>query len=416
MIKRHPELIEGIEAAKAGNTAKALRLLSQAVRNDPKSVEAWLWLSGAIDAPQGRAFCLEKVLSIDPTNRPAQRGLAALGARPAPPPPAPREPETGIALPPAREGAAAASTPTIKPPLAAGIAGQWSQPEAGTAGGLSRVREQLDARAGLPGRLIRLWSQPRFWQAIVIGLGVIVLALAGVLAFDAIRQPAGDELVVAGMLSMAASPYPQNTLRPTFTATAVPSDTPLPTDTATPLATPTSTETPTPSPTPTETPTSTPPATRRSAAPTAATRRPRPTLQPLVWDPRLTALGVRLEPAVDAPGVGYWRLVEARWADEYESGGDHTIYVEVLGLRGSRVVGQPVVFEWSSGSLILPVEDRPAPEWGVNFPTFGTLGSYSARVGIEPSDRVVGMGMGTVDAPNFTIHTCFYLTFRWTLR
>jgi hypothetical protein len=45
---------------------------------------------------------------------------------------------------------------------------------------------------------------------------------------------------------------------------------------------------------------------------------------------------------------------------------------------------------------------------------YHTLGSYSARVGGgQPSDRVVGMGLGTPEQPDFTIHTCFYLTFKW---
>jgi hypothetical protein len=136
-------------------------------------------------------------------------------------------------------------------------------------------------------------------------------------------------------------------------------------------------------------------------------------LPPLVWDPRLDSLGVRLEPARVPPGVGYWRLVEARWADGEEAGGDHTIYVEVVSPKGARVVGQPVIFEWGSESLVVPVEDRRPPDWGVNFPMFATLGSYSARVGVEPSDRVVGLGMGTADAPDFTIHTNFFLIFRW---
>jgi uncharacterized repeat protein (TIGR02543 family) len=40
-----------------------------------------------------------------------------------------------------------------------------------------------------------------------------------------------------------------------------------------------------------------------------------------VWDPRLDALGVTLEPAAVTPGEPYWRLVEGRWADEEGVGG-----------------------------------------------------------------------------------------------
>jgi hypothetical protein len=402
MIQRHPLLIEGIEAAKAGDKAKARLLLTQVVRRNPDSVETWLWLSSIFDTPQGRAFCLEQVLRIDPTNRAAQRGLAALGAgQAAQPPPAPR-----------------LSSATIVPSKAIAPQTAIASPLRGQ--GLTTTPMPV-ARPAPTGRHDRLWSRPRFWQAVVICLGVIALALAGVLAYDAIKPPAGDQLLAAVLPAPAASPHPQHTLRPTFTFT------PQPTDTATPAPTPTFTQTPTPCPTPTAmttpeaersgTPTPTPQPTRRSAGLVpAATSTPRPTLAPPVWDPRLTALGVRLEPAAVPPGVGYWRLVEARWADGQESGGKHTIYVEVLNPRGSRVVGQPVIFEWSSGSLTLPVENRPAPDWGVNFPMFATLGSYSARVGVESSDRVVGMGMGTIENPDFTVHTCFYLTFRWTQR
>jgi hypothetical protein len=140
---------------------------------------------------------------------------------------------------------------------------------------------------------------------------------------------------------------------------------------------------------------------------------PRPTLPPLSWDPRLNLLGVGIEPAPASPGQPYWRLVEARWTDEQESAGKHSIYVEVLDLYGNRVVGQPVVVQWAGGNLVLPVEDRPPPDWGVNFPMYNTLGSYAVSVGGAPSERVVGLGLGTPEAPDFTIHTCFYLTFCW---
>jgi hypothetical protein len=29
-----------------------------------------------------------------------------------------------------------------------------------------------------------------------------------------------------------------------------------------------------------------------------------------------------------------------------------------------------------------------------------------------PSDRIVGMGLGTAETPHFTVHTSFYLIFR----
>jgi hypothetical protein len=121
---------------------------------------------------------------------------------------------------------------------------------------------------------------------------------------------------------------------------------------------------------------------------------------------------VRIEPAGVVPGQVYWRLVEARWSDEAQSGGKHSVFVEVLNAQGARAVGQPVLVKWADGQVGLIVEDRPPPDWGVDFGMYNCLGSYAVSVGGAPSDRVVGLGLGTSDAPNFTVHTSFYLIFR----
>jgi hypothetical protein len=133
-------------------------------------------------------------------------------------------------------------------------------------------------------------------------------------------------------------------------------------------------------------------------------------------DGRLPLLGVHIEPVSVPQGQPYWRLVKARWTDERESGGKHSIYIEVLDADDNRALGQKVIVEWARGSATLVVKDVPPPELSVNFPMYNTLGSYSARVLGVPSDRIVGLGLGTFDAPNFTIHTCFYLTFRLAYR
>jgi hypothetical protein len=154
-----------------------------------------------------------------------------------------------------------------------------------------------------------------------------------------------------------------------------------------------------------------------TATPTPApTPVPRTELPPRSLDPRLPALGVQVEPAFVGPGQRYWRLVEARWTDGEESAGKHSVFVEVQDLSGGRAVGQPVVFQWADGSVTLPVEDRPAPDWGVDFGMYNTLGSYAVYVDGAPSDRIAGLGLGTIEAPNFTVHTCFYLTFRLVQR
>jgi hypothetical protein len=137
-----------------------------------------------------------------------------------------------------------------------------------------------------------------------------------------------------------------------------------------------------------------------------------PPLPPREWDPRLDALGVYVEDAKVAPDQVHWRLVKARWANAVESAGRHHIFVEVLDDDGVRMVGRPVVFAWPTGSLTLFTEGKSPPDWPINFPMYGTLGSYDTYVSGLPSDRVVGMGMGTPEQPDFTIHTSFYLTFQ----
>lgn len=134
---------------------------------------------------------------------------------------------------------------------------------------------------------------------------------------------------------------------------------------------------------------------------------------PLVgWDPRLDLLGVHFDPAPVTCGRSSWKLVEARWADPYESAGLHHIFFDVLDQAGERVMGQPVVVTWPTGSVTILI-DKPPSEWGTNFPMYHTLGAYDAYVGGGwPSDRVVGLGMGTPANPDVKFHTSFYLTFQ----
>ncbi len=135
-------------------------------------------------------------------------------------------------------------------------------------------------------------------------------------------------------------------------------------------------------------------------------------LPPRILDPRLSSLGVVIEPAGVKPGQNYWRLIEAQWQNEAEAGGGHSIYVEVLDENGGRIVGQPIEIRWASGNLTVFTEDKPPPEYGSNFPMYNCLGSYSVSIPGLPSDTVVGLGLGTASQPGFTIHTNFFLVFQ----
>ena len=369
-------LARGIIAARTGDKNTARRLLTQVIQDEPDSEAAWLWLSSVLDTPQGRAHCLRQVLALNPRNQTAQKGLAALeAAQPAP---------TIIA-----------QTPPSEVPLPASVspAAEWGA------------------------RWRNLVRRQEFWQITLLGLAVVASILVGSLLYAVLVGNADQEQEPVAALMPSPTPWPRGTLRPTFTPT--PTNTPTPTFTFTSTSTPTHTPTPLPTatPAPTATATPTPRPRRRSPTPT-----PLPTMTPCpapvirTLDGRLPLLGVRVEPASVSQGQPYWRLVDARWTNEGESGGKHSIYIEVLDANGNRALGQQVIVEWTGGSARLVTKDVPPPEYSVNFPMYSTLGSYAARVLGYPSDRVCGLGLGTIDAPNFTIHTCFYLTFQLVYR
>jgi hypothetical protein len=72
---------QGVAALKAGDRAAARRLLGTAVRQSPEDLQAWLWLSGAVDRDEERIYCLRQVLQLDPGNQVAARGLAQITER-----------------------------------------------------------------------------------------------------------------------------------------------------------------------------------------------------------------------------------------------------------------------------------------------------------------------------------------------
>lgn len=81
---------EGMNAVKAGKKEEAYRLLLRATELDDQNEQAWLWLSAVVDSPEDQQTCLENVLTINPNNERALRGLNDLRSkadRPAKQPP-----------------------------------------------------------------------------------------------------------------------------------------------------------------------------------------------------------------------------------------------------------------------------------------------------------------------------------------
>ncbi len=158
----------------------------------------------------------------------------------------------------------------------------------------------------------------------------------------------------------------------------------------------------------------------RNAGPTPVPNTPRPTVD---WDPRLNALPcVGLQTVADQgiqlrPGDRYWRLVSARWLNEEESRGDIQIHVDLLDEAGGRVFGEAVVFENGGRHRVVSEPQSCCYPWDypVKNPMFNVLCSYRAYVEALPSDVMVGMGLGSPEHPDWTVHTGFVLTFQRTV-
>ncbi|MBI5563506.1 MAG: hypothetical protein HY870_01330 [Chloroflexi bacterium] len=70
-----PLLQAGIAAAKAGERGKARELLQRVVTADESNLQAWLWLSDVVNTLEDQEVCLENVLTLDPNNATARKGL-----------------------------------------------------------------------------------------------------------------------------------------------------------------------------------------------------------------------------------------------------------------------------------------------------------------------------------------------------
>ncbi len=82
------QLQRAITAIKSGDKKTGKQLLTKALQADPRNEKAWLWLAHVVDSPKQRQECLERVLTINPHNENARRGLIKLNGSTAHPPPA----------------------------------------------------------------------------------------------------------------------------------------------------------------------------------------------------------------------------------------------------------------------------------------------------------------------------------------
>ena len=206
-------LQQGIAAAKAKRSEEARRLLQNAIRLNPASETAWLWLSSVAKDNHERAFCLKQILQLNPANEMALKGLKALGISPEPEQEA--APKSTVPHPEPQKIAAAraALEPIVREAL------EQPDPYADLAW-KHKTRNRAGERAAT---LLNVTVR-------VVPLLILVCLLAGV-AFVATTTPGGIALA------------------PTWTPSATPTTTPTPTPGFTPTPSPTPQLTYTPSPT-----------------------------------------------------------------------------------------------------------------------------------------------------------------------
>ena len=75
------ELLQaGIEYARVGDFTKASRLLTESLKLNPNSEQAWLWLGNSLTTLEKREYCYKRVLAINPNSAEAKQQLERLTA------------------------------------------------------------------------------------------------------------------------------------------------------------------------------------------------------------------------------------------------------------------------------------------------------------------------------------------------
>jgi tetratricopeptide (TPR) repeat protein len=162
---------QGIAALRSGNKEEGVRLLTEALRQDPNSEEAWLYLGAAVDDPARKRQCFERVLQINPNNERAQNALARLNA------------ETGAPPPTASTaGSAASSGGTRRYAIPASIPGAPASLSVSEAvrDGRARIEQavQIYARQDYE-QIVRAGQTATQWDSVfVIGVAVVITGLA----------------------------------------------------------------------------------------------------------------------------------------------------------------------------------------------------------------------------------------------
>ena len=73
-----PALDRAITLIRAGQPGPARQILTEVLKQNPNSEQAWLWVSKCFDSPERKRYCFERVLKANPQNPIARKALHAM--------------------------------------------------------------------------------------------------------------------------------------------------------------------------------------------------------------------------------------------------------------------------------------------------------------------------------------------------
>ena len=138
------------------------------------------------------------------------------------------------------------------------------------------------------------------------------------------------------------------------------------------------------------------------------------------WDDRLTQRGVVLTPVSTdnlKDGYLYWKVVKGEYLEEKEH-----IFVNVLATDGQPFSEDSdpiqVMFYWADDNVVKDTKDISNDKYAYGMADFD-MHAHGRAYGVKiksnaPSDDVFGMGLGSVEQPDWNIHVSYRLTFQLT--
>lgn len=263
------------------------------------------------------------------------------------------------------------------------------------------------AGAPRPPRLeVRRWIPPMVVMAVTILLFGLLLRV-----FTELR---------GAVLRTASIPA-----APTITATVTITPTQAPTLTArllavavlSPLITTTRVDRPTPIPTPSITATHSVTGVGVAALVTEKSRCTPEWVPNRAWF--TPTLGIDFQPADIIVGQEFWQLARVEYVTDTIAAGRHNIYVDVRDEEGKqRLTDINVIVSWAGGQCIRETKDisnrhdEPWSDYGANCPMMAAGYVYSVSIDKGPSDRLLGLGLGSPQYRELPILVSYLLEFR----